>query len=220
MRAMADEMYGGDGDVRRRARRDLVWWPDRGMGWLPVSARDADVYGDAYIARYEGYAQTDLGVRLLLGRRAMLERHAEPCWSVIDVGAGAGTWVRHLAEHGWAVRGYDVAPRAVHALSGWGLWGDPYHDRYEVMTCWDSLEHVRDPAALVAAARRLLLVSMPVYHGYEHVLRSRHLRPREHRWYWTHRGWEAWLRRLGWRVASQEQEPEREEVYRYACVRA
>lgn len=86
---------------------------------------------------------------------------------ILDVGCGDGFHLRLLREHGdrtWALEGVDIDPRAVERASSDGLeihQGtvdalDLPADQYDVVYALQTIEHVEDPAGLMAAIFRIL----------------------------------------------------------------
>jgi 2-polyprenyl-3-methyl-5-hydroxy-6-metoxy-1,4-benzoquinol methylase len=85
--------------------------------------------------------------------------------TLIDVGCGPGTFLRVARDHGWKVEGVDISHfAAAQAQASHGIVVnvgdlqalDRAAESVDVITMWDSLEHVGDPAATLAAAHRLL----------------------------------------------------------------
>lgn len=99
--------------------------------------------------------------------------------SVLDIGCGGGILSEALAREGAAVTGIDAAAgplnvARLHQLRSTGLQIE-YHQqtaeahasehpgRYDVITCMELLEHVPDPASLVAACRCLIKADGQVF---------------------------------------------------------
>ena len=85
---------------------------------------------------------------------------------LLDVGCGPGVFLDLAREAGWEVAGVELSARhAAHARATFGLdvWqGDflaaPFAPgSFAAVTMWDFLEHVLDPRANLAQARRLLV---------------------------------------------------------------
>ena len=90
---------------------------------------------------------------------------------VLDVGCGGGLLAEALARHGAHVTGIDLSPAAIevadlHALAEGldvryrcvdvaSLIGAE-HDSYDVVVCMELIEHVPDPAALLASLAALV----------------------------------------------------------------
>jgi SAM-dependent methyltransferase len=96
-----------------------------------------------------------------------LRQIAERCPSgtLLDVGCGPGTFLRAAHDAGWRAEGVEISrfaaerARAAHGLpvfNGELTALDRPAGSVDVITFWDSLEHVNDPLATLNAAHRLL----------------------------------------------------------------
>jgi hypothetical protein len=171
----------------------LQWFAELGLGYYPGAAPLETVYGNDYFAKYVGYSQTHLGERLNRLRMALVRQYCTG--DVVDVGIGCGSFV--WAMQGQA-RGYDISQAAVRWLMQHDLFRDPYKHGCYAATFWDSLEHIENFPALLARVRSFVFMSLPIFDGPEHVLRSRHYRKDEHCWYFTEGGLTNLMARLGW----------------------
>lgn len=176
-------------------KRGLVWLPELGMGRYPVK-RTGRPYDAEYFARYQQLADTPLGRDLTAARIRLVARHYTG--PLVDVGIGAGQFVEARPN----TRGYDVNPAGVEWLLQRGVWAGLYDDRYPALTFWDSLEHIDRPDVAVGRAEKWVFVSVPIFSGAEHVVRSRHFRRDEHIWYWTHDGLVAWFEKQGFMLVE------------------
>ena len=168
--------------------------PERGVGYLPVaeSPYDAD-----YWRKYEGYAATEMGRAITRARGDLLCRWA-PNATVCDVGIGCGAFVESMD-----CRGYDVNPVGVEWLVNSGRWLDPRHTAVDALTFWDALEHIPDPAPMLANAREWVFVSLPIVPGSGPPPPDwRHLRRDEHCWYFTRDGLIGFMREHGFRCVE------------------
>lgn len=179
-------------------REGLVWLPERGMGFYPIT--NGDVYNEAYFRKYQGYAVTDLGRALTRARVELVERHA-PGVHLVDVGIGCGQFVSQRLNRPLTgmTYGFDVCPNGVTWLKEQNLWWDPYKKEIEAASFWDSLEHIPDAAQILVNVTRWVFCSLPLFTGPDHVLRSKHFRTDEHCWYWTRDGLIAWMAEQGFR---------------------
>ncbi|HDT0657922.1 TPA: hypothetical protein QIB60_000523 [Enterobacter cloacae subsp. dissolvens] len=175
-------------------KQGLVWLPELGMGRFPVP-KDRPYDAD-YFSRYQELADTDLGRELTAARIRLVARHYTG--PVLDVGIGAGQFVTARPE----TKGFDVNPAGVEWLKERGAWANLYRDRYPALTFWDSLEHIDRPDVAVGRAEKWVFVSVPIFSGAEHVIRSRHFRRDEHIWYWTHDGLVNWFGEQGFGLAE------------------
>ena len=166
----------------------LIWDTEAGYGFHPEPAMKYD--GD-YFQKYMEMDNTPMGYVLTEARCDLVSQHYKGD-NLIDIGIGGGAF---CLSHG--CYGYDVSEQAVTWLRDGGMYRNPYKAGCEAMTCWDSLEHVLDPVALVQCASKYVFVSMPIYQDREHCVNSKHFKPGEHLHYWTHDGLIDWFARLG-----------------------
>ena len=200
------------------SRRRLTWWPQIGIGWYPVEA-GIEPYDQEYFERFDRDAQTPLGRALMIGRHEFVERH----WhgALVDVGIGSGAFIERRS-HERATWGYDVNPAGIQWLMERKLFVDPYRCPFDAMTLWDVLEHIPDYQPLLANVRKWLFVSLPIFRDAQHVLRSKHFRPREHCWYWTQPGLIYAMKQCGFELVSEsnvETELGREDIGTFAFRR-
>ena len=90
-----------------------------------------------------------------------------------------------------------------------GFFQDPYKTFPRAITCWDSLEHIPDPKALVERVEEAVFVSLPVFNDPLAATRSKHYRPGEHIWYWSERGLEKWFNEMGFDLAEKNDDETR-----------
>jgi SAM-dependent methyltransferase len=96
--------------------------------------------------------------------RAVLERYARPPGhTCLDVGCGAGTFVRLAAELGWKATGIDPeataadTPRARFLRASFPAPEVAAGAPFDLVTFFNSLNHFEDPVAALREARRLLV---------------------------------------------------------------
>lgn len=185
----------------------LEWYGD--YGFYP--ANPDGVYDQAYFDKYVGYAHTSMGEKILERRLYLLELFAgeyDAEKKIVDVGIGCGQFVEAASaafgrKHGASaprMLGYDVNPAGIEWLTKRHAFFDPTMHEVDAMTFWDSLEHIKRPETVLLNCRDLVFVSLPIFQDKEHVLRSKHFRPDEHYWYWTKRGLESYMKRMGFRL--------------------
>lgn len=84
---------------------------------------------------------------------------------LLDFGCGGGSYLRRMSQLGWQVTGVDVSPRAVEMVRddlgcdvhlGSLPHGDLSAGEFDVITMWQSLEHVHRPLEVLRAAFELL----------------------------------------------------------------
>ena len=191
----------------------LQWFPQVGIGYYPVQANPYDA---TYWTRYRKLDQSPSGDALTLARRNLVHEYFDG--PLVDVGIGGGRFVQECP----GARGYDVNEHAIAWLKETGRWADPYRERIDAACFWDSLEHIHDPAPLLANIRCYAFVSIPIFLGPEHVLRSKHYKPEEHVWYFTADGLRWFMWRLGFVQCdgnTMEQACGREDIGTFVFVR-
>lgn len=166
----------------------LLWSDELGMGYHPRPPMD---YSGAYFEKYQALDATPMGAALTRARVELVRKHFG--MGVVDIGIGGGRFVLECAGSA----GYDVNPEAVAWLKARGLFYDINALPLRAVTCWDSLEHIPDPEALVSKVSEWVFVSMPIYKDQADCLASKHYKPGEHLWYWSLDGLVDWFDRLG-----------------------
>lgn len=168
-------------DVMRRWMDDgMVWLPEKGVGYLKVveAPYDAD-----YFAKYERYAESEMGRAITRARVDLVRRHLN-IGTVCDVGIGCGDFVKAMGCFG-----YDINPVGEEWLVNSGRWLDPWHNPVDALTFWDCLEHIENPAPLLANARHWVFLSIPIVPGDGPPPKGwKHTRPDEHCLYFTRDG--------------------------------
>jgi len=85
---------------------------------------------------------------------------------LLDFGCGGGSYLCEMAGRGWRVTGLDVSPEVVRSIQenlGFdAIAGSLPHPEltpasFDVITMWQSLEHVHDPLKVLRAAYELLV---------------------------------------------------------------
>lgn len=169
---------------------------------LGIWMLEADIkegqYDKAYFEKYVSYRQNTIGEKLMKARVDLVAKHASG--DVVDIGIGSGHFID---VRGRGTFGYDVNPVAIQWLLDRGLWWDPYFRDPDVVTCWDSLEHMSRPEAFVRCVTGAIFVSIPIFTDLKHIMRSKHYRPDEHFWYFTRDGLVGWMRRLGFSLLEE-----------------
>lgn len=73
---------------------------------------------------------------------------------LLDFGAGAGAFVRAAIDNGWEATGVeqsDAARARAKEFYGVALMPELGEERYDVVTMWDVIEHLRDPGGILRA---------------------------------------------------------------------
>lgn len=189
----------------------LLWSEELGMGFHPRPPMD---YSGPYFEKYQALDATPMGTALTAARVDMVRRHFDG--EVLDVGIGGG---RFVVESGG--KGFDVNEEAVQWLKSRNAYADPYKG-VAAITCWDSLEHVPNPEALVRSVGEWVFVSMPVYKDQADCLKSKHFKPGEHLHYWSVRGLIGWFAKMNFgcvEINKRESDLGREGITSFAFRR-
>ena len=194
-------MKGGEVDPTKRSdafRSPKLTWDDSlGVGYYPVEL--VGQYDKKYWDRYHSYRSNAIADSLMKAR-ADLVGSIYGNAPLVDIGIGSGHF---MEKRGAQTFGYDVNPMAIKWLLERNLWWDPYAVDPEAISCWDSLEHISRPEALVRCVKSMIFISIPIFADPEHVMRSKHYRPDEHFWYFTRDGLINWMRRYGFSLVEE-----------------
>ncbi|MGH8953152.1 MAG: class I SAM-dependent methyltransferase [Acidimicrobiia bacterium] len=164
------------------AREALSW--RNGIGFLDLGQNAQAIYNLGYWQEYAQRAATAMGKTLTANRVQLVNRFVGHD-AVCDIGIGSGAFI---TQRGGETFGYDVNPVAVAWLHQHDRWINPYLVKVDHATFWDSLEHIRDPGQVLGDVRRHVFIATPIYRDRGHCLGSKHFKPGEHCWYWTHDG--------------------------------
>jgi 2-polyprenyl-3-methyl-5-hydroxy-6-metoxy-1,4-benzoquinol methylase len=158
-------------------------------------------YDDDYLRKFDAY-DPKIAARVNAGRCALLERHLPKGASILDIGAGNGSFVRAARRAGFEAYGVDPIPKASHALQEAGLYAtDP--DEFDAVTMWDVIEHMDNPGAILHQAKAFLFASVPVFDDFSQIRASKHYRPGEHLYYWSPQGFIDWAALYGFSLVDQ-----------------
>lgn len=179
------------------------------------------IYDRAYFDHYAQVSATPMGEALNALRCDFVGRH----WQgpVVDVGIGSGAFIEAYRSRGLEAFGWDISPWGKAWLFERGLLRDPtVGSPVDTATLWDVIEHVEDWSKLLSHVRRWLFLSLPIFLDSAHVLRSKHFKPGEHCWYFTHDGLVTVMGLLGFDLVEANQaetELGREGIGSYAFCR-
>ena len=104
------------------------------------------------------------GWRRSSNERKILTRHGEG--RLLDFGCGGGSYLERMHLQGWKVTGLDLSTTPIRRIRAdlglYALTGSLPHpalseSSFDVITMWQSLEHVHNPLEVLRAARRLLV---------------------------------------------------------------
>lgn len=189
----------------------LLWSDDLGMGLCPERPID---YACSYFNNYRRLDNTEMGAKLT-AERVRYVRSFTQC-DAVDVGIGGGRFVTEIDG-----LGYDINPDAVDWLGG--RYFDIYSAKADVLTFWDSLEHIPNPSAAINQARHWVFCSVPVAKDGYDARTFKHYKPGEHIWYFNTSGLIRYIEAHGFRcvgISGAECALGRESVKTFAFRRA
>ena len=202
-----------DSTINKWLENGLIWLPKKGMGYYPVKDVD-EPYDEKYFANYQKLADTPIGIALNKARVDLVRKHFDG--TVLDVGIGAGTFIE---SHGNAI-GTDVNYVGIRWLKNIdSLWDGC---DVEGATFWDSLEHLPNPDDILSKITDYVFVSIPIFDNCYHLLKSKHFKTSEHRWYFTEEGFINWMYDKGFELVEMnrmEEEIGREDIGTYVFKR-
>jgi SAM-dependent methyltransferase len=136
-----------------------------GHRWLlTTEARHTAVEEDTYTSEYAGYVPDEAFASF--ARQFMAKElvpRCQPPARLLDVGCGSGEFMQIAEDLGYETSGIDVSEAAAEICRSKGLdarAGDLLTERFpakfDLITMWDVVEHLRDPHAVLTRASELL----------------------------------------------------------------
>lgn len=183
----------------------FAWFPELGIGYFPVKE---DVYDKDYWDKYINMDSTEIGQKLTNARIDLVKQFNNK--DIVDIGIGGGKFCQECPA-----MGFDINPYAVKWLKENNKYKDPWAEKIQSATFWDSLEHIQDPSLLLKNIQKFIYASIPIFNNVEDVLQSKHFRKDEHFWYFTVAGFEWFMKQFGFRVRyfdTREQKLGRESI--------
>jgi 2-polyprenyl-3-methyl-5-hydroxy-6-metoxy-1,4-benzoquinol methylase len=132
---------------------------------------DKDYYGGGSLKQtdrkgYEDYLGTiDARTARFKNKLKEVERFCRARGKILDYGCAIGIFVKAANDAGWTAKGVERSPwAAAYGRQAWGLDilnsdgdDDPFAgESFDVVTLWDTIEHVQHPATLMKQVKRWL----------------------------------------------------------------
>lgn len=143
-------------------------------------------YDDAYFDKCAGYEDQEIALKINQRRIELVATHAGPEALVLDVGIGSGEFIKKRSN----TLGFDVNPKAIDWLKREGKYCDDFR-RMRAFTFWDVIEHIENPDQEYfrqIESGSFLFTCLPIFQNLGRIRESKHYRPNEHLYYWTHTG--------------------------------
>jgi SAM-dependent methyltransferase len=152
------------GSPKRNAAGLINFCSSCGHRWLNRSDSDHRAGEATYTHDYAGY-RPDPAYRTAVAGffQAELVGRVPPPGRLLDVGCGAGELMIVAKGLGYEAEGIDISPASAEVCAGRGLnaraadfLSYDFQDRHDLITMWDVIAHLRNPAAFLDRARSSL----------------------------------------------------------------
>ncbi len=185
---------------------DLTFCRQRQVAYQSDIKKISVKYDAAYLANYQRpeYSNSEIARAVTRGRCALVKRHIEKGTNVFDIGACTGAFMRAATAEGYWLFGFDVIPEVVSRLKEENRYTEDV-TKFEAITMWDSIEHMRDPDGSWLSKIKKdahLFISVPIMPDIESVRSSKHYKPGEHLYYWTQEGFINWMALYGFALVE------------------
>jgi SAM-dependent methyltransferase len=118
-----------------------------------------------------------------LERLHVLKKFARSIQNILDVGCGNGSFVEYLISEGYRSFGYDKSKKIQKYLSGKKIpmyrdLRDMPNHHFDVITCFDVIEHTTDPHILIQSIKKklkkngVLMMTTPNARGFSSLILS------------------------------------------------
>ena len=145
-------------------------------------------YDEKYFSNYKNLENTKTCSLINKARVELVRKYKYN--HVLDFGIGSGTFVKTFADK---IFGFDINPIGVNWLKENQLYLNPFlenHDHINSWTLWDVFEHFENPIKFLQILKKedFLFMSIPIFVSFTNLERSKHYKPNEHLFYFTHQG--------------------------------
>lgn len=157
--------------------RDELYYCSTDKLYMCPRASMPDVYRGNYYLHYLLYSRTPFSETLNKARWQFVVNEAQSHPKILlDFGCGAGAFEKYPLN---GVKVYSYDPYFNPSLSF------TLASKIDVITFWDSLEHMRRIDLIPLLGAEHLVMSLPILEDVEKVISWRHFRPDEHVWCFT-----------------------------------
>jgi hypothetical protein len=165
---------------------------------------DLCLYDKSYLRKYERYANTEIGDKINAVRIEFSKRNIKTTGArLLDFGCGSGSFVDACILDGIDAYGFDINPYSRYCII------ERLFKTYEVVTFWDSLEHISHPKEIIEGLRPgAVFISTPSTDDYkgEDLTKWHHYYPGEHVHYFNERALRRLFATCGYEVVDMSYE--------------
>jgi hypothetical protein len=120
---------------------------------------------------------------------------------ILDVGYGSGSFLSVCKDAGFNIFGNDIV---MNSNSDIPFVSDIFHDRYDIVTFFDSLEHFDDIHFINRLKTRYIVITVPWCHYFsdEWFYKWKHRKPNEHLWHFNDKALVKFMGKYGYECVN------------------
>lgn len=175
---------------------------DVGHWFYPVNINPDEVYDREYVEKYNRYAITEMGDKILNFRSSFTKMMNPERFNIVDIGVGNGSFVEEIGCYG-----FDVNKVMIDRMRKAGNFIDVYDkgelrkNNISIFCFFDSLEHIRKPEEILnnIPVGGVVVTSIPILpdeRDYK-IKDWKHARFSEHYHYFTNQGFINYMNKYG-----------------------
>lgn len=152
-----------------------------------------NIYDKSYYERYVKQAKSELGKKIYKARWELIKKYVDE-GKLLDYGCGPGAF-NAACPGGFELHGFDINPSC-------GFSKIDHWERWNIVTFWDSLEHIPDfYRELKRLSPKWLFITCPNLEAVKGDIKDwRHYRPGEHLFYFDKYSLEVILESLRYKI--------------------